>query len=187
MLKVVSIVCIGALVSLPVFLMAQDQAAPPQYSPPQYAEPPQMDQAQQQQQQQPLMSPQQLDDLVAPIALYPDPLLSQVLVASTYPLEVVEAQQWAQSNRGMNNRQMVDAARSQNWDASVQALVAFPDAMALLTRNVGWTTSLGNAFLAQQADVMAAVQRMRQRAEANGRLRSTPQEQVTTEYQDGQP
>ena len=136
--------------------------------------------------QQPLMTPQQLDDLVAPIALYPDPLLGQVLAASTYPLEVVEAQQWLQQNGNLRGENVINAARQQNWDPSVQALVAFPDALSMLNRDIRWTTDLGNAFLAQQQDVMAAVQRMRVRAQANGRLYSNAQETVTTEAQNGQ-
>ena len=132
------------------------------------------------------LPPQQLDDLVAPIALYPDPLLGQVLVACTYPVELVEAQQWLQANGSLHGQQLTDAARQQNWDASVQALVALPDVLAKLTQDIRWTTDLGNAFLAQQADVMSAVQRMRARAQANGKLQSTPQETVTTENQGGQ-
>ena len=128
----------------------------------------------------PLLAPEQLDNLVAPIALYPDPLLGQVLAASTYPLEIVEAQQWLQQNRNLQGAQLVDAARLQNWDPSVQALVAFPDALNLLGSDVRWTTSLGNAFLAQQADVMSAIQSMRARAQANGKLTTTPQQVVTT-------
>src|SRR5882724_2693582 len=104
------------------------------------------------------LSPDQLNDLVAPIALYPDPLLSQVLAASTYPLEIVEAGQWLQQNRNLRDPTLMEAARQQNWDPSVQVLVAFPDAMALLTRDIRWTTDVGNAFLAQQADVMDAIQ-----------------------------
>jgi hypothetical protein len=138
------------------------------------------------QQPEPLMSPEQLDNLVAPVALYPDPLLGQVLAASTYPLEIAEAQQWRQQNRNLQGTQLVDAARQQNWDPSVQALVAFPDAMNLLANDIRWTTDLGNAFLAQQADVMSAVQRMRGRARANGKLASTPQQVVTDETQNGQ-
>ena len=132
------------------------------------------------------LTAQQLDNLVAPLALYPDPLLSQVLVAATYPLEVVEANQWLQQNRSLTGTALTDAAKQQNWDASVQALVAFPDVLARLNQDVRWTTDLGNAFLGQQKDVMAAVQRLRARAQANGKLKSTPQENVTTETQDGQ-
>jgi len=134
-----------------------------------------------------LLTPDQLDNLVAPIALYPDRLLSQILVASTYPQEVADAGQWLQQNRGLRGQQLVEAAQQQNWDPSVQALVVFPDAVARLTSDMQWTADLGNAFLAQQADVMAAVQRMRARARANGRLRSNSQEIVTEQYQDGQP
>lgn len=132
------------------------------------------------------LTPQQLDNLVAPLALYPDPLLSQVLVASTYPLEVVEANQWLQQNRSLTGTALMDAAKQQNWDPSVQALVAFPDVLARLNQDVQWTTDLGNAFLGQQADVMAAIQRLRARAQANGKLRTTPQETVTDQTQNGQ-
>jgi Protein of unknown function (DUF3300) len=132
------------------------------------------------------LTAQQLDNLVAPLALYPDPLLSQVLVASTYPLEVVEANQWLQQNRSLTGTALMDAAKQQNWDPSVQALVAFPDVLARLNQDVRWTTDLGNAFLGQQKDVMAAVQRLRARAQANGKLKTTPQQTVTTETQDGQ-
>jgi hypothetical protein len=127
-----------------------------------------------------------MENLVAPIALYPDPLLSEVLAASTYPLEVVEAGQWLQQNRNLQGQQLIEAAKQQSWDPSVQALVAFPDVMAQLNRDVQWTTDLGNAFLAEQSDVMDAVQRLRARAQSNGRLQSTPQQTVTTQAQDGQ-
>jgi Protein of unknown function (DUF3300) len=133
-----------------------------------------------------MLPPQQLDNLVAPIALYPDPLLSQVLAASTYPVELVQAQQWSLSNQNLSGQQLMDAARQQNWDPSVQALVAMPNVLSLLTQDVRWTTDLGNAFLAQQADVMSAVQRMRQRAQSNGQLRSNRQESVITQDQGGQ-
>ena len=137
------------------------------------------------QQAAPLLSPDQLNNLVAPIALYPDPLLSQVLSASTYPLEIIEAQQWLGQNRNLQGSQLTEAARQQNWDPSIQALVVFPNALGLLANDVRWTTDLGNAFLAQQADVMSAVQRMRTRARANGKLTNTPQQVVTTATQDG--
>jgi hypothetical protein len=127
----------------------------------------------------------QLDNLVAPLALYPDPLLGQMLVASTYPLETVEASQWLQRNHNLNGQALIDAAKQQSWDSSVQALVAVPDALAKLNQDIRWTTELGNAFLAQQNDVMDAVQRMRARAESSGNLRSTQQQTVTTQVQDG--
>ncbi len=129
------------------------------------------------------ISAQDLANLVAPIALYPDALLAQVLVACTYPLEVVEAQQWLQQNSTLPNRELLQAAQQQNWDPSVQALVAFPGVLARLNQNMRWTTDLGNAFLAQQSDVMSAVQTLRAQARQNGQLQSTPQFAVNTEVQ----
>ena len=134
-----------------------------------------------------LLSPNQLNDLVAPIALYPDPLLSQLLVASTYPLEVVQAYQWTQRNPGLQGPALAEAAAQQNWDASVQALVMFPDVLKRLNDDVTWTTTLGNAFLAQQQDVMDAIQRMRALAQQAGKLASSPQENVVAGFQNGQP
>src|SRR6266568_114764 len=127
--------------------------------------------------------PDQLDSLVAPIALYPDPLLSQVLAASTYPLEIVEAAQWLRQNSALTGVALEDAAKRQDWDPSVQALVLFPDVLQRLSENIRWTTDLGNAFLAQQAGVMEAVQKMRSQALTSGNLTSTPQTVVTTQPQ----
>ena len=132
------------------------------------------------------MPPQQLDDLVAPIALYPDPLVGEVLAASTYPIEIAEAEQWVRDHPHWKPSKLMDNAKKENWDPSVQGLVAFPDVLGRLSQDIGWTTQLGNAFLAQQADVMQAVQRMRAEAEAKGTLHSTPQETVTTQNQGGQ-
>jgi hypothetical protein len=135
---------------------------------------------------QQILAPEQLESMVAPIALYPDTLLSQVLVAATYPLEVVEADQWLQQNPTLTGTALVDAAKAQNWDPSVQALVPFKDVIKRLNSDIRWTTDLGNAFLAQQADVMSAVQRMRARAKDSGKLTDTPQEKVVVENQGGQ-
>ena len=107
------------------------------------------------------IAPQQLDDLVAPIALYPDPLLGQVLAASTYPMEIAEADQWLRDHPHWRPSKLMDQAKKQPWDPSIQGLVAFPDVLARLAGNINWTSQLGNAFLAQQADVMQAAQRMR--------------------------
>ena len=95
----------------------------------------------------PVLTANELDGLVAPIALYPDPLVSQILVASTYPLEVVEAYQWLQRNPGLSGPALTQAAAAQNWDPSIQALVVFPDVLRRLNEDISWTTSLGNAFL----------------------------------------
>jgi hypothetical protein len=134
----------------------------------------------------PALSEGQLDNLVAPIALYPDPLLGQILAASTYPLEVVEALQWLNQNRNLAGEGLLKAAKKQNWDPSVQALVILPDVLTRLNTDVRWTTDLGNAYLAQPADVMNAIQRMRAKAEANGKLQSGSQETVTTANENGQ-
>jgi hypothetical protein len=126
----------------------------------------------------PPLTPQQLDDLVAPIALYPDPLVGQILAAATYPLEIVQADRWLQANRGLQGTALTDAARDQPWDPSVQALVVFPSVLDMLDRNLAWTINLGNAFLAQAQEVMDAIQRQRQRALSAGQLGSSPQQVV---------
>jgi hypothetical protein len=133
------------------------------------------------------LAPDQLDGLVAPIALYPDPLLSQILVASTYPLELVQAWQWLQRNPGLKGAGLAEAAQQQNWDPSIQALVVFPDLVKRLNQDITWTTNLGNAFLAQQPEVMDAVQQMRRNAEQAGKLATTPQQRVTDMNEAGQP
>src|SRR5690349_22346195 len=104
------------------------------------------------------LPPEELDSLVAPIALYPDPLLAQVLAASTYPLEIIQLQQWMDRNKNLKDKALADAVAKQPWDPSVQSLAATPDVVTRLASNIQWTTELGNAFLAQQSDVMAAVQ-----------------------------
>ncbi len=122
----------------------------------------------------------QLDALVAPIALYPDPLLSQVLVASTYPLEIIQLQQWLAQHKDLKGDALVAAVEKEDWDPSIQGMAALPDAVKQLAENIKWTTDLGNAFLAQQSDVMDAVQRMRAKAKAAGNLKSNEQMKVET-------
>ena len=134
----------------------------------------------QQEQAAPKIPADQLDSLVAPIALYPDPLLAQVLAASTYPLEIIQLQQWLARNPNLKDKALADAVAKQPWDPSVQAMAALPDVVKRLAEDIQWTTDLGNAFLAQEADVMEAVQRMRGKAEANGNLKSTEQQKVET-------
>jgi hypothetical protein len=129
---------------------------------------------------QKLLTPGQLDSLVAPIALYPDPILSQVLVASTYPLEVVEADRWMKSNSNLQGKALIDAAAKQPWDASVQGLVSLPEVLNRLNQDLRWTSDLGNAFLAQQQDVMEAVQRLRRKASDAGALQSTKEQTVSS-------
>jgi hypothetical protein len=124
--------------------------------------------------------PDQLDSLVAPIALYPDPLLAQMLAASTYPLEIIQLQQFMDNNKSLTGQALTNAVMKENWDPSVQAMAAVPDALKVLSENIKWTTDLGNAFLAQENDVMDAVQRMRLKAQGNGQLKTSQQQTVET-------
>jgi hypothetical protein len=126
------------------------------------------------------LPPDQLDSLVAPIALYPDPMLAQVLAASTYPLEIVQLQQWLEKNKNLKDKELADAVSKQPWDPSIQAMAALPDVVKRLANDIQWTTDLGNAFLAQQSDVMDAVQRMRKKAKDSGNLKSNEQQKVET-------
>ncbi|WP_333499107.1 DUF3300 domain-containing protein [Kluyvera sp. CHPC 1.2972] len=122
----------------------------------------------------------QITQWVAPIALYPDPLLSQVLMASTYPDNVTQAVQWSKDHPGQQGDAAVKAVANQPWDASVKSLVAFPQLTGMMGEDPQWVTNLGNAFLAQPQDVMDAVQKLRQLAQQTGSLKSTPQQTVTT-------
>jgi hypothetical protein len=130
--------------------------------------------------QAPKIPSDQLDSLVAPIALYPDPLLAQTLAASTYPLELIQLQQWLLKNPELKDKALADAVAKQPWDPSIQAMAGLPDVVKRLADDIQWTTDLGNAFLAQQSDVMDAVQRMRTKAQDNGNLKSTEQQKVET-------
>jgi hypothetical protein len=129
-------------------------------------------------------TPEQLQQLVAPIALYPDSLVAQILAASTFPEEVVEADRWVQANPDLKGEALGQAVDQQPWDPSVKALTAFPSVLGNMDKNLSWTSSLGDAYYNQQQDVMDAVQFMRQKAEAAGNLKSTPQQTVTTEGSD---
>ncbi len=128
----------------------------------------------------PVIPPEKLDALVAPIALYPDPLLAQTLVASTYPLEIVQLQQWLAKNKDLKDKALADAVAKQPWDPAVQSMAAVPDVVKRLADDIQWATELGNAFLGQQSDVMDAVQRMRQKAQGTGALKSNDQQKVET-------
>ena len=119
--------------------------------------------------------------MVAPIALYPDPLLAQVLMASTYPLEVVEAARWQQENPNLKDEELEDALQQQSWDPSVKSLTAFPQVLTMLDEKLDWSQKLGDAFLAQQNDVMDAIQRLRAKADAAGNLESNEEQTVTVE------
>jgi Protein of unknown function (DUF3300) len=124
---------------------------------------------------------EQLEQLAAPIALYPDPLLAQVLMASTYPLEIVQAARFVKDNPNLKGEQLDEKLRDQTWDDSVKSLVAFPQVLALLDQKLDWVQKLGDAVLAQQKELMDAVQRLRARAQKEGNLKSTSEQKVTVE------
>ena len=168
-----SAIAVVLSLTLPFAAMAQTPP-PPSASPPATPAPATAQQ---------LLSNQQLDALVAPIALYPDTLLSQVLIASTYPLEVVEAARWADANKNLKGDALKAAIDKQSWDDSLKALAATPSVLAMMNEKLDWTQKLGDAVLAQQPDVMDAIQRLRQKAQANNKLPSTKQQTVTTEQQ----
>jgi uncharacterized membrane protein YgcG len=163
--------------TLPQGLSAQDAQAPTQdadaSTPPDGQGPPYAQQ-----------TPEQLQRLVAPIALYPDSLVAQILAASTFPEEVVEADRWVQANPDLKGEALGQAVDQQPWDPSVKALTAFPSVLGNMDKNLSWTSSLGDAYYNQQQDVMDAVQVMRKKAQDSGNLKSTPQQTVTTQDSD---
>ncbi|MGA9262561.1 MAG: DUF3300 domain-containing protein [Desulfobacterales bacterium] len=124
---------------------------------------------------------EELDQLLAPIALYPDSLLAQILMASTYPLEVVQAGRWTKANQTLKGDELTAALEKENWDPSVKSLVNFPQVLDLMNEKLDWTQKLGDAFLAQQKDVMDTVQKLREKAEAQGNLKSSEQQKVIVE------
>ncbi len=124
------------------------------------------------------LSPEQLQDLVAPIALYPDALVAQILAASAYPTQIVHAERFLQENPNLKGKDLGDAVDPQDWDPSVKALTQFPSVLANLDKNLSWTSELGDANMNQQADVMQAIQYMRKKAKDAGNLKTTPQQKV---------
>jgi hypothetical protein len=134
-------------------------------------------------QERPAFSQQELDQMLAPIALYPDSLLSQILMAATYPLEVVQAARWSRANPHLKGQDAVWAVEAMDWDPSVKSLVAFPQVLHRMDEQLDWTERLGQAFLAQETHVMDSIQGLRQKAEQAGTLRSNEQMRVTR--QDG--
>jgi hypothetical protein len=126
-------------------------------------------------------TPEELQQLVAPIALYPDALVSQILAASTYPTEIVEADRWVQEHPDLKGKDLANAVDQQPWDPSIKALTQFPSVLSNMDKNLSWTSALGQAYVNQSADVMDAVQVMRARAQATGNLKSNEQMKVQTE------
>jgi hypothetical protein len=128
---------------------------------------------------------EQLDQLLAPIALYPDALLAQTLMAATYPFEVVQAARWSQANPNLKGDAAVNAVKNQDWDVSVKSLVAFPQVLAMMNSKLDWTQQVGDAMIGQQQDVAASIQRLRAKAAAAGNLKTTEQQKVTTQAATG--
>src|ERR1700745_3923126 len=134
---------------------------------------------------QQLLKPEELDQLVAPIALYPDNLLSEVLIASAYPLDIVQAERWLRSHTNLKGDQLKAAIAKEDWDDSIKSLIATPDALAMMSEKLDWTEKLGDAVVDQQPDVMDAIQRLRAKAQANDKLKSTKQQTVTVNQVQG--
>jgi hypothetical protein len=158
---------LGFLILLPLSVVAQTQGPPAAAS------------------DQQLLKPEELEALVAPIALYPDTLLAQVLMASTYPLEVVQADRWATENKNLKGDRLKAEADKQAWDESVKGLIATPSVLKMMSAKLDWTQKLGDAVLAQQPDVMDAIQRLRSRAYASNKLTSTKEQVVNVTQEQG--
>ena len=126
-------------------------------------------------------SQEELEQLVAPVALYPDSLLAQVLMASTYPIEIVQAERWVKANPKLKDKALEDALQSQPWDPAVKSLTVFPQVLTMMSEKLDWTQKLGDAFLAQKEDVMATAQALRNKAVAQGTLKDSKEQKVVTE------
>lgn len=126
-------------------------------------------------------SQEELDQLLAPIALYPDSLISEILMASTYPLDVVQASRWADQNKNLKGDALTDALEQKNWDPSIKAMVNFPQVLQMMNEKLDWTEKLGDAFLAQEKDVMDTVQKLRGKAQEQGNLKTTAEQKVVVE------
>ena len=173
-----AIVTSGTLVfsTLPAMAQAMGQDQPPpgvQLPPPDAAQQPPQPAG-------PQLGQGELEKLVAPIALYPDDLVAQILTASTYPIEVVEAERWVSAHPNVHGDPLQDAMQQQPWDASVKGLTAVPQVLSMMNDKLDWTQQLGEAFLAQPDDVSNAIQQLRSKAQANGNLRSSDRIRVST-------
>jgi len=134
-----------------------------------------------QQETQKVFKQEELDQMLAPIALYPDSLLMQVLMATTYPIEIVQADRFAKKNKDLKGDKLLEAAKNEDWDPTVKSLLQFPDVIAMMSDKLDWTTKLGDAFLAQQKDVLDSVQRLRKKAQESGNLKNTKEQIVIVE------
>jgi hypothetical protein len=168
--------CVKLLVALAIIVATTLVAAAQQPAPTQASPPSQTDQT--------LLKPEQLEALVAPIALYPDALLANMLAAATYPLEVVEADRWVKENKNLKGDALKTGVDKKGWDDSVKALIATPSVLDMMSDKLDWTKELGDAMLAQQSDLMDAIQRLREKARANNKLSSNAQQKVTVAQQE---
>jgi hypothetical protein len=134
-------------------------------------------------QSQPAFKAEELEQIFAPIALYPDSLLTQILMASTYPLEIVQADRWVNQNKSLTGDAMAKALEAQPWDPSVKSLVNFPQVLGMMSQKLDWTQKVGDAFLSQQKDVMGTIQTLRHKAQASGNLKTTKEQVVKVEQE----
>src|SRR5258708_2828603 len=171
-----TLLALALLMTIPVAVSAQTPDNPPAPSSP--AQP-----ASQPPPTVELLKPEQLEALAAPIALYPDPLLANVLAASTYPLEVVQGDRWVRAHKNLKGDALKKEVDKQAWDDSVKALAGTPEVLAMMSEKLNWTKNLGDAVLAQQPDVMEAIQRLRAKAQANNKLTNTKQQKVSVQQQ----
>jgi len=160
-------ICSGLRAQAPKPAAAQTSAAPTSAAP--------------QTPDQPPLKQEELEQLLAPIALYPDPLITQVLMASTYPLEIVQADRWVKAHKDLKDAALTTALEKETWDASVKSLVNFPTVLAMMSEKLDLTMKLGDAFIAQQADVMSTIQRLRAKAKATGNLESNDKQVITVQ------
>ena len=176
----VALALVLAAPPLPRAQQAQAQAPPPPAAQPASAQPPGDDDVQP-------FKPEELEAIVAPIALYPDPLVAQVMMAATYPLEVIQAARLMKSNPNLKDAALNDELKKHDWDDSVKSLCSFPQTLDLLNEKIDWMQKLGDAFLDQRKDTMDAIQRMRAKAQAQGNLKSNEQQKVIVEQAAAQP
>ncbi|MGH7244843.1 MAG: DUF3300 domain-containing protein [Phycisphaerales bacterium] len=167
----IAVLIVCGLVGTPASISQQPATAPTSGAAPAAAPAPDGDK----------LTQEQLDQMIAPIALYPDDLLSQILMASTYPIEVVQADRWVKANKSLTGDAQAKALESQTWDASVKSLVQFPDVLSMMSEKLDITSKIGDAFISQQKDVMDSVQRLRNKAKAAGNLQSNQQQTVTVQ------
>jgi hypothetical protein len=180
--RMIAILLCVVLAAGPALPQAQSQAQPK--APP--AAPPKAQpgaQPEGQEAEKPPLRPEELDQLLAPIALYPDDLVAQILSASTYPVEVVQAARFVKENAKLKDEKLMAAAKDKDWDPSVKAMLQFPDVLAMMDQKLDWTSKLGDAFLSQERDVMDAVQRLRRKADEAGNLKTTQEQKVIVEQQ----